>query len=264
MSELLWFMITSLSDLFKVLTPLFQQIRSGSRVHIFPRFVSAMCNYFEFWLVYRIVLRPFWLAKVITLVLVLRHSIETRSMERLIRPLRGILLGIPVVTKSTKLLLHHLILVARYHIYICKLKETRPSLEMYKQLVYNTSEIESKVAIANNSMHVFKKKWSCFKNVAPFQSINQSINQSISQSNSLSVSQSINQSINQSVSQSINQSINQSKNMDWVMRGVGEPLYLCLRLSCFFKNISVIEVAVEIQLKRPFLLPLVFLESNVV
>ena len=60
-SELHWFCITSLSDWFKVLAPLFQPIRSktktnrGSRVHIFPRFVSATCNYFEFWLVYWIV-----------------------------------------------------------------------------------------------------------------------------------------------------------------------------------------------------------------
>ena len=58
---LLWFCITSLSDWFKVLAPFFQPIRSetktnrGSRVHIFPRFVSARCNYFEFWLVYWIV-----------------------------------------------------------------------------------------------------------------------------------------------------------------------------------------------------------------
>ena len=56
-SELLWFIITSLSDWFKVLAPLSQPIRSetktnrGLRVHIFPRFVSATCNYFEFWLV---------------------------------------------------------------------------------------------------------------------------------------------------------------------------------------------------------------------
>ena len=54
-SELLFVMITSLSDdWLKVLAPLFQPIRSetktnrGSRVHIFPRFVSATCNYFEF------------------------------------------------------------------------------------------------------------------------------------------------------------------------------------------------------------------------
>ena len=60
-SELLWFCITSLSDWFKVLESFFQPIRSESktnrclRVHIFPRFVSATCNYFEFWLVYWIV-----------------------------------------------------------------------------------------------------------------------------------------------------------------------------------------------------------------
>ena len=53
--------ITSLSDWFKVLAPFCQLIRSetktnsGLRVHIFPRFVSATCNYFEFWLVYWIV-----------------------------------------------------------------------------------------------------------------------------------------------------------------------------------------------------------------
>ena len=79
-------MITSLADWFKVLAPFFQPIRSetktnrGSRVHIFQRFVSATCNYFEFWLVYRIVSVFFsWLAKVTTLVLVLRHSFENRS-----------------------------------------------------------------------------------------------------------------------------------------------------------------------------------------
>jgi len=73
-------MITTLSDWFIVLAPLFQSIRSetktnrGSHVYIFPPFGSATCNYFEFWLVY-------WIDSVvlITLVLVLRHSIENRS-----------------------------------------------------------------------------------------------------------------------------------------------------------------------------------------
>ena len=78
-------------------------------------------------------------------------------------PSEAIFLGI--VTESKHLLLHHLILLARHHIYTCKLKETRPSFEMYKQLVYNTLQIENKIAIVNNSMHVFKKKWSCFKNI---------------------------------------------------------------------------------------------------
>ena len=78
-------------------------------------------------------------------------------------PSEAILLGI--VTESKNLLLDHLILLARHHIYTCKLKETRPSFEMYKQLVYNTLQIENKITIVNNSMHVFKKKWSCFKNI---------------------------------------------------------------------------------------------------
>ena len=53
-NKLLWFMIASLSDWFKVLAPLFQPIRSktktnrGSCMHIFLHFVSATCNYLEF------------------------------------------------------------------------------------------------------------------------------------------------------------------------------------------------------------------------
>ena len=87
---------------------------------------------------------------------------DTSNTEGFV-PSEAILLGI--VTESKNLLLHHLILLARHHIYTCKLKETRPSFEMYKQLVYNTLQIENKIAIVNNSMHVFKKKWSCFKNI---------------------------------------------------------------------------------------------------
>ena len=52
-------------------------------------------------------------------------------------PSETILLGI--VTEWKNVLLHHLILLARHHIYICKLKETQTSFEMYKQLVHNTN-----------------------------------------------------------------------------------------------------------------------------
>ena len=79
---------------------------------------------------------------------------NTSNMERFV-PSEAILLGI--VTESKNSLLHHLILLARHHIYICKLKETQPSFEMYKQLVHNTLQIENKIAIVNNSMHVFKR-----------------------------------------------------------------------------------------------------------
>ena len=50
-SELLWFMITSLSDWFKVFPTFFQPIRNetktnrGLRVHIFPRFVSVLFDW---------------------------------------------------------------------------------------------------------------------------------------------------------------------------------------------------------------------------
>ena len=87
-SELHWFCITSLSDWFKGLMPFFQPIRSetkticGLHVHIFPCFVSAMCIITLSWVLVGLLdcLCPFWLAKVITLVLVLRHSIETHSI----------------------------------------------------------------------------------------------------------------------------------------------------------------------------------------
>ena len=46
---------------------------------VFQRFASATCNYFEFWLVHCIVC-SLWLARVITLVLVLRHSTENHSI----------------------------------------------------------------------------------------------------------------------------------------------------------------------------------------
>ena len=58
---MLWFCITSTNDWFKVLALFFQPLRSetktnrGSRVHVFPRFASATCNYFELSLVYWII-----------------------------------------------------------------------------------------------------------------------------------------------------------------------------------------------------------------
>ena len=58
-------------------------------------------------------------------------------------------LHLGIVTESKNLLLRHLILLARHHICVCKLKETRPSFEMYKQFVRNTLHIGNKIAIVN-------------------------------------------------------------------------------------------------------------------
>ena len=52
--KVIGFAITTLRDLFKKLAPLFQLIRGKTKTkrnsfaHVFPRFASATCNYFEF------------------------------------------------------------------------------------------------------------------------------------------------------------------------------------------------------------------------
>ena len=84
--KVIGFAITTLRDWLKRFAPLFHPIRSKTKTNrdalacIFPRFASATCNYFEFWLVHCIVC-SLWLARVITLVLVLRHSNENHSIH---------------------------------------------------------------------------------------------------------------------------------------------------------------------------------------
>ena len=51
----------------------------NSLTHVFPRFASAASIYYEFWLVDWIFCVLNWLARVITLVLVSRHSVESHS-----------------------------------------------------------------------------------------------------------------------------------------------------------------------------------------
>ena len=59
--KLIGFAITTLRDWLKIFAPLFHPIRSKTKTNcdalacIFPRFASATCNYFEFWLVHCIV-----------------------------------------------------------------------------------------------------------------------------------------------------------------------------------------------------------------
>ena len=83
-SELLWFCITSPSDWFKVLAPFFNQAEMKPKT-----IVAHACTFSRALCRLRVLtsssdwftgLSPsFWLAKEITLVLVLRHSSETRS-----------------------------------------------------------------------------------------------------------------------------------------------------------------------------------------
>ena len=67
-------------------TPLSQPMRSNTKTNrdlhacIFPRFTPVTWNCFEFWLAHCGCLRLLWLAGVIALVLILRRSIEKRSL----------------------------------------------------------------------------------------------------------------------------------------------------------------------------------------
>ena len=82
--KVIGFALSTRCDWLKIFAPPFHPIRSKTKANcdalacIFPRFASATFNYFEFLLVQCIVC-PMWLARVITLVLVLRHSNENHS-----------------------------------------------------------------------------------------------------------------------------------------------------------------------------------------
>ena len=62
------------------------------------------------------------------------------------------------------LLLHHFLLIARYYIYICKIRNTIPIVQAYTQLlVIRSMEIEKQFAFDNNNLASFRKKWATFK-----------------------------------------------------------------------------------------------------
>ena len=81
--QLTWFCVTTLRDWLKNFPPLFYPIRGKTKTnrdslaHVFPRFASATCICFDFWLVLCIAC-VLHLNRAITLVLVLRHSNKTR------------------------------------------------------------------------------------------------------------------------------------------------------------------------------------------
>ena len=84
--KVIGFAFATLHDWLKKFAPIFHPIRSKTKTNrdslarVFPRFASATCNYFKFWLVHCIVCSS-WLARVISLVLVLRHSTENQSWK---------------------------------------------------------------------------------------------------------------------------------------------------------------------------------------
>ena len=71
-----------------------------------------------------------------------------------------------LINDEKDLLLHHLLLIGRHRIYICKQRDTRPNVQMYVQIVRRTVEIERQIGKDHNSLDTFKKKWSRLKTSA--------------------------------------------------------------------------------------------------
>ena len=67
------------------------------------------------------------------------------------------------VNEPPDILVQHLFLIARYHIYTCKLKNatpTTPVLRLFTELVMNSARIEKRFAFETNALGKFETKWS--------------------------------------------------------------------------------------------------------
>ena len=61
------------------------------------------------------------------------------------------------------LLFQYFLLIARHYIYSRRIRKTLPTLQVYIQLIMNSMEIEKQIALDNNNIAFFKKKWASFK-----------------------------------------------------------------------------------------------------
>ena len=68
-----------------------------------------------------------------------------------------------IIDNISNLLLHHFLLIARHYIYSRKLRNTIPMVQVYTQLVIRFMEIEKQIALDNNNLASFRKKWATFK-----------------------------------------------------------------------------------------------------
>ena len=68
-----------------------------------------------------------------------------------------------LVDSTEDILLHHALLIGRYHIYSSKLKKTLPNLQVFAQTVLKCQEIEKCYAYKTNTVKKYKSKWNLFK-----------------------------------------------------------------------------------------------------
>ena len=83
----------------------------------------------------------------------------------------SLILGI--VDAMGDLLLHHALLIARYYIHTCRLRNILPNLQIYTKKVLSSMEIERQIAKGSNTLNTFQKKWSRLKSTP--QEINSSL-----------------------------------------------------------------------------------------
>ena len=65
-----------------------------------------------------------------------------------------------VVNETYDLLIEHLFLVARYHVYVSKRKTTVPKLQTFIELIINNAKVEKRYAYETNTLANHRKKWS--------------------------------------------------------------------------------------------------------
>ena len=63
-----------------------------------------------------------------------------------------------IVDDIGDLLLHHVLLIARYYIHTCRLRNTLPKLQIYTKKILSSMEIERHIAKDHNTLNAFKKK----------------------------------------------------------------------------------------------------------
>ena len=61
------------------------------------------------------------------------------------------------------MLLHHTLLIARHHIFSCKIKNTLPKCQNFARLIENLREIEKRYANKSKSLERFDKEWKDYK-----------------------------------------------------------------------------------------------------
>ena len=56
------------------------------------------------------------------------------------------------------------LLIARYYIYSCRLKETLPTCKIFSTIVQTINEIEKAHASKMNTQEIYDKKWTDYRN----------------------------------------------------------------------------------------------------